>query len=166
MAEGGDDVIIIMDEPTTLGPSSSPINTGEAQEYRDMIEKIFDDFKELLKDQKDTLVVTVWALKRHMVKLWDQMAAAKVNAVIHKIHEPACVTLCQSLEEGRVMVVDPDEEMPTSQQVLSKLPPQKSAMKDHVITLFDSLLAATDHLSLLLQICHHWQRSVMRRLSG
>ena len=148
MAEGGDDIMVITDEQTTPGPSSGPINTPEVQEYRDVIEKIFNDFKELLKeDQKDVLVVTVQTLKRHMVKSWDQMAAAKVNAVMRTIHEPTCVTLCQSLEEGRVTVVDPDKDMPTGQQVLLKLPLQKSAMKDHVITLFDSLSVATDHLS-------------------
>ena len=55
MAEGG---VIIPDEPTAPGPSSGPINTPEAQEYWDMIEKIFDDFKDLLKeDCKDALVV-------------------------------------------------------------------------------------------------------------
>ena len=38
---------------------------------------------------------------------------AQVDAIIQAIHEPSCVTLHQSLEEGKVMVVDPDEEMPT-----------------------------------------------------
>ena len=115
MAEEGDDVMVIMNEPTTPGPCSGPINTPEIEEYRDKIEKIFDDFKEFLKeDQKDALVVMVWALQRHMVKLWDQMAAAKVNAVMCTIHEPVCVTLCQSLEEGTVTVVDPDEDMDMS----------------------------------------------------
>ena len=148
MAEGSDDVVIIHDEPTVPGTSSGPINMPEAQEYQDMIEKIFDNFRDLLKgDYKDALVVTVQALKRHMVKSWDQMTATEVNVVICRIHEPSCVMLCQSLEEGRVTVVDPDENIPNSQQVLSKLPPQKSAMKDHVITLFDSLSAATDQLS-------------------
>ena len=113
-----------------------------------MIEKIFDDFRDLLKeDCKDALVVTVWALKRHMVKSWDQMTATDVDVVIHTIHEPSCVTLHQSLEEGRVTVVDPDEDMPTGQQVLSKLPLQNSAVKGHVITLFDSLSVAMDQLS-------------------
>ena len=147
MAEGGDNIVDITDDPTTPGPSSSPINTPEAQEYQATIEKIFNDFKELLKeDHKDALVVTIWALKRHIVKSWDQMVAAEVDAVICTIHEPSCVTLCQSLEEGGVTVVDP-EEMPSSQYVLSRLPPQKAAMKDHIITLFDSLSAAMDHLS-------------------
>ena len=109
---------------------------------------------------KDALVVMVQALKRHMLKSWDQVAAAEVNVVIHTIQEPSCVRLHQSLKEGRVTMVDLDEEMPTSQQVLSRLPPQKSAMKDHVITLFDSLSAAMDqlsadfaNLSLLAKIC-------------
>ena len=81
-----------------------------------------------------------------MVKSLGQMVAAEVDAVIHTIHEPSCVTLHQSLKEGGLTVVDP-EEMPSGQQVLSRLPPQKAAVKDHIITLFDSLSAATDHLS-------------------
>ena len=89
--------------------------------------------------------MTVWTLKRHMVRSWDQMTAMEVNLVIHMIHKPSCVTLHQSLEEGRVTIVDLEEEMPTSQQVFSKLPPQNPAVKDHVITLFDSL--STDQLS-------------------
>ena len=148
MAEGGDDVVIIPDEPTVPGPSSGPINMPEAQEYHDMIEKIFNDFRDLLKeDHKDALVVMVWALKRHMVKSWDQMTAMEVDVVIHTIQKPSCVKLHQSLKEGRVTMVDPDEEMPTGKQVSSKLPPQNSAVKDHVITLFDSLSAAMDQLS-------------------
>ena len=136
------------------------INTPEAQEYWATIEKIFNNFKELLKeDHKDALVVVIQTLKRHMVKSWDQMAAAEVDAVIHTIHKPSCVTLCQSLKEGGVTVVDP-EEVPSGQHVLSRLPLQKAPMKDHIITLFDSLSAAMDHLfaaftnlSLLAKIC-------------
>ena len=148
MAEGGDDIVIIPDEPTVPEPSSGPINMPEPQEYCNMIEKIFDNFRDMLKeDHKDALVVMVQALKRHMVKSWDQMTAMEVNVVIHTIHQPSCVMLHQSLEEGKVTMVDLDEDMPTSQQVLSKLPPQNSAMKDYVITLSDSLSVATDQLS-------------------
>ena len=147
MAESSDDVVDITDDPTTPGPSSGPINTPKAQEYQATIEKIFGDFKELLKeDHKDALVVTIRALKRHMVRSWDQMVAAEVDAVIHTIHKPSCVILHQSLKEGGVTVVDP-EEMPSGRHILSRLPPQKAAVKDHIITLFDSLSAAMDHLS-------------------
>ena len=97
------------------GPSGGPINTTEAQEYRDTIEKIFDNFKELLKeDCKDALVVMVRALKRHMVKSWEQMMVTEVDAMIRTIHKPSYIMLQQSLEESKVTVVDPDEEMTTS----------------------------------------------------
>ena len=108
-------LFIIPDEPAAPGPSSGHIDIPEAQEFQDMIEKIFCNFRDLLKeDHKDALVVMVWALKRHMVKSWDQITATEVNVVICMIHEPSCVMLHQSLEEGRVTMVDPDEEMPTS----------------------------------------------------
>ena len=60
MAEGSDNVVDITDEPTAPGPSSGPIKTPEAEEHQATIEKIFDDLKDLIKeDHKDALVVTV-----------------------------------------------------------------------------------------------------------
>ena len=75
------------------------------------------------------------------------MMAAEVDLVIHTIHELSCVTLCQSLEEGTVTAVDPDDEVPTGCEVLDQLPPQKLPVHEHCIMLFDDLLAATGYLS-------------------
>ena len=63
------------------------------------------------------------------------MAAAEGDLVIKCIHKPSCIMLCQSIEEGRMTVVDPDDDIPTGHEVLSQLPPQKPAIHEHCITL-------------------------------
>lgn len=85
-------VIIIHDpeEETTSGA----INICEAQEYVEVLNIIFNDFNELMKeDRKDVLIMTLWALKRHMTRTWDDMAGADEDMVISSINEPSCVTL-------------------------------------------------------------------------
>ena len=52
------------------------------------------------------------------------MAGAEVDAVMRTIQEPSCLMLHQSWEEGTVMAVDPEEDVPTGCQVLSKVQPQ------------------------------------------
>ena len=60
MAEGGRDIVIVDDDSSGTGPPTGPTNTPEAEAYHMGIEKIMDDFRELLnKDRKDTLVMMV-----------------------------------------------------------------------------------------------------------
>ena len=75
------------------------------------------------------------------------MAGTEVDTVMRTIQEPSCVMLHQSLEEGTVMAVDPEEGVPTGHQVLSKVQLQNQYMREHIILLFDSLSTATEHLS-------------------
>ena len=75
------------------------------------------------------------------------MADTEVDAVMRTIQEPSCVMLCQSLEEGTVMAVDPEEDVLTGRQVLSKVQLQNQYMREHVMSLFDSLSTTTEHLS-------------------
>ena len=81
-----------------------------------------------------------------MVKSWENMTGTEVDAVMKTIQEPSCVMLHQSLEEGTVTAVDP-EDVPTGCQVLSKVQPQNQYVIEHVISLFDSLSTTTEHLS-------------------
>ena len=81
-----------------------------------------------------------------MVNSWENMAGTEVDAVMRTIQEPSCVMLHQSLEEGTVIAVDP-EDVPTGHQVLSKVQPQNQYIREHVISLFNSLSTATEHLS-------------------
>ena len=148
MAEGRRDIVIIDDNAPGTGPPMGLTNTLEAEAYCMGIEKIMDDFRELLnEDRKDALVTTVQALKRHMAKSWENMAGTEVDAVMRTIQEPSCVMLRQSLEEGTVTAVDPEEDVLTGRQVLSKVQPKNQYMIEHVISLFNSLSTATEHLS-------------------
>ena len=78
------------------------------------------------------------------------MAGAEVDAVMRILQEPSCVTLCQSLEEGTVMAVVPEEDVLIGCQVLSKVQLQNQYVREHVISLFNSLSAATKHLSVAI----------------
>ena len=90
----------------------------QTKEYSDSLEKILDDFKDLLQEgMDDTLEVTIKHMKRHMAKTWADMSVADANIVITSIHKPSCLTLCNSLETEGVRVSDPEEDIPTGLQV-------------------------------------------------
>ena len=60
MAEGRRDVVIVDDDAPGTAPPMGPTNTLEAEAYHVGIEKIMDDFRELLnEDRKDALVMMV-----------------------------------------------------------------------------------------------------------
>ena len=80
------------------------------------------------------------------MRSWENMAGAEVDTVMRSIQETSCVMLHQSLEEGTVMAVDPEDVL-TGCQVLSKVQPQNQYVREHVISLFNSLSTATEHLS-------------------
>ena len=65
MAEAGPkkDVVVIEEEDDDW-PEAGTQNPEEAQAYQDKINKVFEDFDELLtEDRKDTLHVTIKSLK-------------------------------------------------------------------------------------------------------
>ena len=82
-----------------------------------------------------------------MAKSLENMAGTEVDAVMRTIQEPSCVMLCQSLEEGTVMAVDPEEDVLMGCQVLSKVQLQNQYIREHIISLFNSLSTATEHSS-------------------
>ena len=85
-------------------------------------------------------------IKAHTAKIWDQMGRADTKTVLTSVAEPCCNTLRETLTE-KVTWVDPEEDLPTGQEILQKLPPQTSAVRDHCISLFNDLAAATSYLS-------------------
>lgn len=91
----------------------------------------------------------MWALKRHMTKMWPQMTAAKMDIMLKTIHELSCMTLQQSLETNTVKAVDPDEDVPSGCEVLSRLPEcqTQGVVTEHCITLFDNLSVAMGYMS-------------------
>ena len=94
--------------------------------------------------------------QRHMVKSWDQMAAAEVDAVIHTIHKPSCVTLFQSpwWIQRRCPLVD------TSYQDSHHRRQPWKTTSSHYLTACQLLQT----ISLQpLQIFHHWLKYVMKK---
>ena len=60
MAEGGRDIVIVNNDAPGTGPPMGLTNTPEAEVYHTGVEKIMDDFRELLnEDRKDALVMMV-----------------------------------------------------------------------------------------------------------
>lgn len=135
-----EELAIIIDDPEEEETTKGPVNILEAQEYVEVMNKIFDDFNELVnEDRDDALITTLWSLKRHMFRAWGQMVVADVDMFIKSIKEPSFVMLHQALEERGVTMVDPEEDIPLGQEILRRLPPQKPARCEHCITLFDDL---------------------------
>ena len=68
------------------------------------------------------------------------------KTVATSIAEPSCDMLRETLTE-KVSSVDPDEDLPTGQEILQDLPPQPPVVGDHCLSLFENLAAATGYLS-------------------
>ena len=75
-------------------PDTGPQNPEEVRVYQDRINRIFDDFTLLLKeDQKDTLPITIRKLKQVISRHWPSMANADPDLVIRAIQDLACLHL-------------------------------------------------------------------------
>ena len=61
---------------------------------------------------KDALRSTVMSLKKLMVKHWQQMAEADVDAVLKSIHDPSCIYLHQHLTTEGIDVTELVTEVP------------------------------------------------------
>ena len=121
MAEGGagNPTRYEQEEETSYGP----VNNRQAKEYLECLEKILDDFKDLLQEgREDTLKVMIQHMKRHMVKTWADMSVVDTNIILTSIHETSCITLCDSLEVEGVRASDPEVDIPTGLEVTRGLP--------------------------------------------
>ena len=72
-------------------------------------------------DDKDALPKGIRNFRKLVVKHWQSMGDAD-PVVIRSISDPACVYLHQHVTKGRVDVVIPDEEPPSGQHFICKLP--------------------------------------------
>lgn len=73
----------------------------------------------------------------------------ETDIVMKIIHRPLCVTLWETLEINTVRAVDPDEDVPSGHEVLSRLPEcqiQRVVTK-HCIMLIDNLSVVTGYIS-------------------
>ena len=147
MASGSIDPDYIPEEEEEEDIITGPINICKAQDYTEKLGTIFNEFDSSVQaGDKDTLSRMLQEAKAHTAKTWDQMGSADMKTVLTSVMEPSCDTLRETLTE-RVTLVDSEEDLPTGQEILQKLPPQTPAVREHCISLFDDLAAATSHMS-------------------
>ena len=116
----------------------------------DKLDVIFNNMDDLLTDdRKDTLQVTVAALKKTMAKHWHQMVEANVDLVLRAVHDPACVYLCQHLTQEGANVTEPTTEIPIAWEFLHQLPEWKckQEVRELITAAFDNLSEAHAHMS-------------------
>ena len=135
-------------EKAVAGPS----NIREAEDYKSKLDSLFDEFSIMIRnDDREALETTVRNVKRHMQGTWGNMAGAKVEVVLLTIKDPACTALRKPLEQDLVTTSDPDEDIPTGEDVFKTLPEgQKQKVKDDCISLFENMSAATHHISVAM----------------
>ena len=79
------------------------------------------------------------------------MATADFIITTLTITDPSCAALQESLDPQPVMSSDPEEDLPTKDQVIKMLlQGQSKVVSDHCITLFNSLGVATHHISVAM----------------
>ena len=79
------------------------------------------------------------------------MSTADIDVVLGTMQDPNCMHFQQALQEERVQNFDPDEEVPSGQEILKWFLPNKRytpAVREHIITVFDHLLNALSEQSL------------------
>ena len=81
-----EDPVVINDNDNW--PDAGPQNPKEVRAYQDRINKVFDDFMSLLKeDRKDALPITIRTLKQVISRYWPSMANADPDLIICSIKD-------------------------------------------------------------------------------
>ena len=79
-------------EMSEVGPG--PVNLRQAEEYTQILNRLFNRFMELIKeDKRDALEMMVRAVKDHMSKIWPDMATADISIMMLTIMDPSCAAL-------------------------------------------------------------------------
>ena len=87
-------VIDLLDEKEEEWPDAGAQNPGEAQQYVDKINNIFDHLSKLIhEDKKDALGMTISNFKKRIVKQWVMMGDVNIDIVLRTIRDPAAVYL-------------------------------------------------------------------------
>ena len=141
-------IININDDDAPTGP----INKRQAKDYAEGLDCIITEFCQLIKeDRKDALVTIVQSMKHHISSQFDVMSTTDIDVAIGTVKDPNCMHLQQVLQEEGLQNFDPQEEVPTGQEMLKHLPPNKRytpVVKEHIITIFDHLSNALSEQSL------------------
>ena len=108
---------------------------------------IFDKFDLLVcNGDEDTMPKMLQKVKKHVARTWDQMKTTNMKMVAASVAEPTCGVLQDTLIE-KVLSVDPEEDLPTGQEILKDHPPQPLAVEHHSVSLFENLMVAMGYLS-------------------
>ena len=125
-----------------------PSNVREAEDYKSKLDNLFEEFTTMIRNNdREALETTIKNVKRHMQGTWGDMTGAKVEVVLLTIKDLACTILRESLDQDMVTTSDPDEDIPTGEDVFKTLPEgQKQKVKEDCISLFESMSTATHHI--------------------
>ena len=129
-----------------------PTNVREAEDYMKKLNELFHEIMKMIKEgNKDALETMIRAIKKHMQGTWVYMATAQVDITILTVKDPSCETLRESLEWQPMTTSDPDDDLPTGEEVFRKLPQaQSKAVREDCINLFKNLSMATHHISVAM----------------
>ena len=151
MVEGGVDRPMDKTEKE-MTKSSGPTNIMEAKIYENKLDKIFENFKELLKeDDINALRSTISEVKQHMMRQFSSMVASDINIIMACIKDCTCSYLKGIEHQEGTTAVDPDYDIPSGPEVLKQLPPEKrytKEIKDSITSIFNHIANAQSEASL------------------
>ena len=150
MAYRADPVIELVEEEEEEWPEAGAQNVAEAEQYQDRITNIFNHLSTLIhEDMKDALGQMVKNLKKVVAKQWEVMGDADIDVILRTIRDLTALYLRQHLMSGGIIMVDPPEEIPTSQEFLRKLPERTRQAEElaYIGDIFDHAAQAHGHLS-------------------
>ena len=143
-------VVELIEEEEEEWPEAGVQNIEEAEQYVDQVNNVFDHLSTLIhEDTKTALGQTIRNFKKIVVRQWEMMGDTDVDAVLRMIKDPTAVYLWQYLTRGGVEVVDPPEEMPTSQEFIRQLPERARQAKEtaFITDIFKHVARAHKHLA-------------------
>ena len=150
MVEATDVITVPDDDEGAYHPG--PKNPISAEEYAEGLDNIMLQFKEsVLEDHKDVLLSMVNSLSRHITTQFEQMCPADMEVVMRTIKDTRCLTLRWSMEVDQVTKTDPDDNILSGREVVSKLVQEKKlsqAAIDNIISVFNHLSEAHAHISM------------------
>ena len=121
MAEGGVDISTryIQEPEGDMTAYTGPVNVRQARDYEERLDKIFEKFKTLLREnKKDTLETTIIEVKQHMAQQFNSMAAADTGTILSCGRDPSCSFMRESEQEENIKEMGLDDKTPSGPEVL------------------------------------------------
>ena len=143
-------VDLIEEEEEEEWPEAGVQNIEEAEQYVDQVNNVFEHLSTLIhEDTKTALGQTIQNFKKIVARQWEMMGDTDVDVILQMIKYPTAVYLRQHLTRGGVEVVDPPEEMLTSQEFIRQLPERARQAKEtaFITEIFKHAARAHKHLA-------------------